>query len=425
MKIFAIFSFIFFFVSHIIKLRRKALILNENDSLRSPEFLTFFLSRFVSRIGDGIHSLTILWISYRWSKSALIVALVMISFSLPAILVSPFAGSLADRINRVKIMVLTDIIQGFCTIILAILAYYGKLNLFSLMFFSAIMSVSYAYFMPASMAIIPQIVTKENLVKANGFIQMTSSFSVVIGPIIGVGLIASIGIPMAFLGNSLSFFLSAVFLARIKAKQMEITAKKLSFFNTIKDGFKTIKEYPIASKLLDKTAIINFFFAAITIVIPIFAGKIYQMDSKGIGFMMSSYGAGMFVSSIIFGTKKFKAKPKNLIVFSIIGVGLMFILFGEVHNFYISLFSLFSIGFLLNVANINILALYQSKLPENVLGRVMSFLSAISFSLTPLSYAITGISIDLLGVSTVLLISGLLIMVNGFRINGIKALREA
>ncbi len=408
------------------KLYRGTLILkNGNNCLRSQEFVSFFLSRLVSRIGDGIHSLTILWISYQWSKSASIVALVMISFSLPAILVSPFAGSLADRKNRVKIMVLADIIQAICTIILAFLAYYGKLNLFSLMFFSAIMSASYAYFMPASMAIIPQIVSKENLVRANSFIQMTSSFSVVIGPIIGVGLIAAIGVPMAFLGNSVSFFLSAVFLTRIKTKQIEITAKKLSFFDTIKDGFKTIKEYPIASKLLDKTAVINFFFAAITIVIPIFAGKIYRMDSKGIGFMMSSYGVGMFVSSIIFGTKKFKANPKNLIVFSIVGVGLMFILFGEIHNFYVSLFSLFSIGFLLNVANINILALYQSKLPENVLGRVMSFISAISFSLTPLSYAVTGILIDILGVSTVLLISGLLIMVNGFRINGIKALKEA
>ena len=349
----------------------------------------------------------------------------MISFSLPAILVSPYAGSLADRKNRVKIMVATDIIQAICTIILAFLAYYGKLNLFYLMLFSAVMSASYAYFMPASMAIIPQIVSKENLVRANSFIQMTSSFSVVIGPIIGVGLIATIGIPMAFMGNSISFFFSAFFLGKIKAKKMEVTAKKLSIFDTIKDGFKTIRKYPIAFKLLDKTAIINFFFAAITIVIPIFAGEIYKMDSRGIGLMMSSYGGGMFVSSIIFGTKRFKARPKNLIVFSIVGVGLMFILFGEVPNFYVSLFSLFSIGFLLNVANINILALYQSKLPENVLGRVMSFLSAISFSLTPLSYAITGISIELLGVSTVLLISGLLIMVNGFRINGIKELKEA
>ncbi len=169
MKLFAIFSFIFLFVSHIIKLRRKALILNEKDSLRSHEFISFFLSRFVSRIGDGIHSLTILWISYQWSKSALIVALVMISFSLPAILVSPFAGSLADRKNRIKIMVLSDIIQAICTIILAFLSYYGKMNLFGLMFFTAIMSVSYAYFMPASMAIIPQIVSKENLVRVNGF----------------------------------------------------------------------------------------------------------------------------------------------------------------------------------------------------------------------------------------------------------------
>ena len=97
-------------------------------------FLRYFLSRFVSRIGDGIHSLVLLWISYKWSHSGLVVALVMISFSLPAVLVFPFAGSLADRKNRAKIMAATDIIQAFCTFTLALLAYYHKLNLFYLMF---------------------------------------------------------------------------------------------------------------------------------------------------------------------------------------------------------------------------------------------------------------------------------------------------
>ena len=398
---------------------------NKDKELRSPQFLRYFSSRFVSRIGDGIHSLTILWISYNWSHSAMVVALVMISFSLPAILVSPFAGSLADRKNRVWLMVFSDIVQAFCTLILATLAYYGKLNLYYLTILSAIMSLSYAYFMPASLAIIPQIISRKNLVRANSFIQMTSSFSVVIGPIIGVGLIATIGIPLAFLSNCISFVFSALLLWGIKTGKMEIAGKALPFLDTIKDGFHTIKAYPIASKLLDKTAVINFFFAAITIVIPIFAGKIYQMDSKGIGFMMSAYGLGMFVSSVIFGAFKFRFQPRNLIVLSIIFFGLMFILFGEVHIFYISLLSLFLIGFFLNIANINILALYQSRLPNDVLGRVMSFLSAISFSLTPLSYAVTGFLIDLIGLRLVLLISGVFIIVNGFRINAIKELQEA
>lgn len=399
---------------------------HEQDELRSPQFIRFFSSRFVSRIGDGIHSLAILWISYKWSGSATVVALVMISFSLPAILVSPFAGSLADRKARAKIMAFSDLVQALCTLLLALLSYYGNLNLSSLMFFSAVMSVSYAYFMPASMAIIPEIVSDRNLTRANSVVQVTSSFSVVIGPLIGVGLIAAIGIPLAFLSNSLSFLLSAIFLLGIKAKDIHPrTTAALSLLDTLKDGLQTIRSYPIASKLLDKTAIVNFFFAAITIVIPIFAGKIYHMGSRGIGFMMSAYGLGMFLSSVLFGVFKFTWGRRHLIVASIILLGGMFLLFGEIHIFSISLTSLFFIGFFLNVANINILTLYQSKLPNNVLGRIMSFLSAISFSLTPLSYAVTAFFIDLIGVSTVLLLSGLVIIINGIRINSIQELREA
>ena len=388
-------------------------------------FLRYFLSRFVSRIGDGIHSLVLLWISYKWSHSGLVVALVMISFSLPAVLVFPFAGSLADRKNRARIMVATDIIQAFCTFTLALLAYYHKLNLFYLMFFTAIMSLSSAYFMPASMSIIPQIVKKKNITQANGIVQTTSSFSIVIGPVIGAGLIASIGIPLAFLSNSLSFLLSATFLWGIKMQKMETTAKRLPFFETIKDGFRTIKSKPIASKLLDKTAVINFFFAAITIVIPIFAGRVYHMDSKGIAAMMASYGFGMFSSSIILSSIKLKVHPRDIIVFSIFLVGLMFVVFGEIHYFYITLLSLFFIGFFLNVANVHLLSLYQTRLPADMLGRIMSFLSAISMSLSPLSYALTGIFIDFAGLRWVLLLSGIFIAVNAVRISFIKELKEA
>ncbi len=390
----------------------------------NPYFARYFLSRFVSRIGDGIHSLVLLWISYKLSGSALVVALVMISFSLPAVLVFPFAGSLADRKNRARIMVATDIVQAACTFALAFLAYYHKLNLFYLMFFTSIMSVASAYFMPASMSIIPQIVKKENITRANGIVQTTSSFSIVIGPVIGVGLIGLIGIPLAFLSNGVSFLLSALLLFGIKTQKMQITAKALSFFETIKDGFKTIKSQPIASKLLDKTAIINFFYAAITIVIPIFAGKIYHMNSKGIGFMMASYGFGMFVSSAIISLVKLKFHPRTIIIFSITLIGLMFVIFGEIHNFYITLLSLFFIGFFLNVANIHILSLYQTKLPADVLGRIMSFLSAISMSLAPLSYALTGVFIGLIGLRWVLIISGIFIIFNAIRIGSIKELKE-
>jgi hypothetical protein len=102
----------------------------------------------------------------------------------------------------------------------------------------------------------------------------------------------------------------------------------------------------------------------------------------------------------------------------------MFMLFGEIHIFFVTLISLFFIGFFLNVTNIHIISLYQSRLPNDVLGRIMSFLGAISMSLSPVSYAITGVFIDLVGIRWVLFTSGLFIILNAIRINSIKEIKE-
>ncbi len=388
-------------------------------------FLRFFLSRFISRVGDGIHSLALLWLSYRWTKSAAVVALVMVSFSLPAILVSPFAGAAADRRRREAIMVASDLVQAVCTAVLALLAFTGRLNIPLLMLITAAMSVASAYFLPASMSIIPQIVSKEDITRANGLVQISSSFSIVIGPVIGVGLIAAIGVPLAFLANSASFLISAALLTGIKTQPVSLPSAAPSPLATIKDGLSTIRRFPLAFKLLDKAAVINFFFAAVTIVIPVVAESIYRMGSRGIGLMMSSYGLGMFTSSVALGSIKKEASPLKTITFSIAVLGVAFILFGAASSFRLSMLYLFLIGFFLNVANVNILSLWQRSLPNEVLGRIMSFATAISMSLSPVSYAITGVLIELVGVRAVLMAGGVFIILNAMRVLRIKELREA
>jgi DHA3 family macrolide efflux protein-like MFS transporter len=386
-------------------------------------FFRYFLSRFISRIGDGVHSLALLWLSYSWSKSGLIVGLVMVSFSLPGILISPFAGSFADRFKRQKIMAITDIVQSICTFLLAYLSFLGHLNLIYLIGITSIMSLAQAFFSPASLSIVPQIVKESDITRANGIIQTTTSFSIVLGPIFGMGLIAALGVSYAFLINAVSFLFSSLLLYGIKTSSLKFKAQSMGFLDSIKDGLSLIKNYPLAKKLLDKTAVINFFYSSITIVIPIIASKIYQKGADGIGWMMASFGVGMFLSSLILGSIKRDFSPKFAIAFSIFIVGLGFFGFGLVDNFYISLISLFTVGFFLNFANVSIISLLQKRLPNEVLGRIMAFLSAISLSLMPLSYALTGFLVDWIGIKLLLGLSGLFILINAFRLFTIDELR--
>ncbi len=385
-------------------------------------FLRFFLSRFVSRIGDGVHSLALLWIAYKWGKSGIIIAAVMVAFSLPGVLVSPLAGQIADRMRRARIMAATDIVQAVCVFALSFLAFSHALNLWNLIAITVVMSVAQGFFMPASLSIVPQIVKQEEITKANALVQIGSSFSILIGPLVGVSLIALIGLPLAFAANGVSFLLSALLLYGIKTVALSVQAQVTSFIASIKDGLKLIKQHPIVSRLIGKAAIINLFYGSVTIIIPLFAGNIYHMGAKGIGFMMGAFAAGIFVSSIVMGSVRITTSDRIVVSFSTLLMGVMFIVFGTLCNFYISLLSLFLIGAGVNISNVSIISVYQKRLPDQVLGRIMSFLGAIALSLLPVSYALTGVLVSLIGTRSILIVSGIIIIFMSFQMLKIKEL---
>ncbi len=385
-------------------------------------FLPFWLARIISQIGDGVHALAILWFSYHVSKSASMVGIVMISVSLPGILISPVAGNIADKFNRKIIMSIADFVRFISVGILAIIAHKDMLNIPILIGISTIMSIASAFFNPTAMAVLPQIVKKEFLTKANALSQITANLSLILGPLIGMTLISLIGISVAFGINSISFLFSGILILKIKTKISNMASEKGNFLKTLKSGIKLLKKYPIAYKMLDKAAVINFFFSSITIIIPILSENRYKMGAKGIGLMMSAFGGGTLTSSLFLSFKKIKASPKIKLTLSLFTMGIFVFLFGMVKVLPLTLISLFMVGFSVNFANINLISLYQSTLPNEILGRIMAFLSAIALSLQPISYGLTGIAIEHLGIKLFMAISGIIISISAIRMWFIKEL---
>ncbi len=391
-------------------------------------FFPFWLARVISLVGDGVQALAILWLSYNFYKSSLIVGIVMISVSLPGILISPFAGNLADRAKRPHIMVAADLARFVCVGVLAFLSYEQALTLTSLIILSVVISLASAYFNPSAMAFLPQVVRREDVTRANALTQISSNVSMILGPLVGMSLIVAIGVSTAFAINSVSFLFSALLIGRIKAqfKAPPLEEKRGGIWGTLINGFRLLKRYPIASKMLDKAAVINFFYASIPIIIPIFAGGIYQSGAKGIGIMMGVFGAGMFVSSLLLSVSRLafcSVKIKLTVALTVMGA--VFVAFGMVHTLAVTLGALFVIGFTLNFTNIHLISLYQKVLPNEVLGRIMAFMTAISLSLQPLSYGLTGAFADMIGVTWVLTVSGIIIMISALRIYFIKELEVA
>ena len=385
-----------------------------------PQFLKFWIATIASQLASRVHSLILIWLVYKWTNSASMVGLTMIGASLPSILISPFAGSFVDRHNKIILMYIADFIRMAILLGFAYLFYKNLLTIPLLITGTIIISLSSAFFNPASMAVLPQLVEKEDIRKANATGQIASSASSIIGPLFGSALIATLGETNAFVGASFLFFISVISLFGIEDKSLQTQKQTTSLLEDIKSSFSLITKYEIVSKMITKMAIINFFFTSIVIIAPI----LVKGDATDMSYLMSSIGLGMLCSSILFSSKQFDIQVSTLLSLSLSTMGISFILLGFTELLYLQNFYVFLIGMALNTFNIVLVSLYQTRLPAESLGKIMAFIVAISLSLQPVSYGVMGVVIEKLGVEDVLTISGIVILLSSYSVYRLKKLNK-
>jgi MFS family permease len=364
----------------------------------------------ISQMGDRIHNLAVLWLVYHWTNSGFAVGVIMIATSLPAVLLGPVSGEFADRFNRKRIMIDTDIYRSVIVLTLAVLSWFSLLNMEILIIATVLISLNSAFFNPATLAIIPNIVKSEDLSRANALNQSTSSLAGVIGLLMGSGLIAAIGVPMAFAFNGISFLFSAYFIGKVVYKHIEV--KKIGkYMDNLKNGFKIALSNPLVKSMFLPIIVINFFFSSLVVILPVIAEGKFQTGAAGLGFMMAAYTFGMLSGSLIMAIINSKDNSGKLAVAGIALVGISFILIGIWEEYYQTMFFLILSGFGLNVTNICLITIYQKVLDNENRGKVFGIVTAASLSLQPISYGIIGYMTEVVDPFIIFALSGVVIMI--------------
>lgn len=369
---------------------------------KNRNFRNFWYGQLISQLGDRIHTLAVIWLVYSWYNSGAAVGAVLIAATLPAFLVSPFAGNILDKYDRKKILILSDVVRSVFVAGLAVLSFFEMVNLPIILFFTVIISIGAAFFNPATMAIMPSLVKKEELTQANAFYQLSINASAALGFMVGSGLIALIGVTAAFSINCVSFLLSAFFVFRIVYKHIPGHIKT-NFIEDFKEGWKVTKGIPLIVRLFGPIVVINFFLAALFILVPVFAEGVFNKGSAGMGMMMTGLTLGMFIGALLMSKGQLKFKTQYLLFFSLLFIGMAFFVMSFVQNFYLHLLMYALVGISLNISNISLMALFQKIVPNEVRGKVFGLLTSASVSSQPISYGIMGLITDVATPSAILL----------------------
>ncbi|MFD6510842.1 MULTISPECIES: MFS transporter [unclassified Bacillus (in: firmicutes)] len=357
----------------------------------NTNFKRLFYGQTLSVLGDWFHTVALLTLVYSITESSFMLALTFMSKGLPQLLLSPFIGGIVDRFSKKKIMIFTDILRGI--IVLTYLLAFYKIEI---IFVSNIcLAVLSCLFEPAKQSTLKNIVHQKHLVTANSLSSTINSFMSIMGASLG-GLIAqSLSIEIAFFINSLSYFISAYIIYKIKFPSRGAFSTKKAFFTDIKDGYTYILQRKIILSLILVGISWGTIGGAYQLLLTIYAERIFHSN---IGILYTVQGAGLMIGSLLVNLyiSKNEDKMKRAFGWAYLLQGIFFLGFILSDQLIIGIITLLCMriaGGIIVPLDTTLLQMYTE---ENMIGKVFSFHYSIYGSLIQLSMFITGWLLEIL-----------------------------
>lgn len=395
--------------------------------------LVLFLSgKFVSLLGSQMYGFAMGLYILRLTGSGMSFAINILLSTIPALIFSPLAGSMADRKNRKAIVVGADLLSGI--VMLTVFAVTMNIGLkVGLVYLSTFLLKSISIFFSVTFdAAMPNLVREEKIGQIQSLSQAITQGTNILGPIFGAMLYAVVSPQIFLLANGISFVLSGVsemfidFFWRVApAKPNE--EEHTGYFASIKEGAGYMLNNPMMKAMIRNIIGINFFFTVIGIMIPVVLVRDLQMSSQQFGFTEALFSVGALIWSIRMSQSADQdvtllGYAKKLILLPILTLAMGFAVIPGVAILnaippivYYGVLA-FTMGACLMTINIPMMVYIQKNTADENRGRVMGFLNMISMLISPLGYLLHGYLSDLLpsyilftyaGLATLLLVGDL------------------
>lgn len=304
------------------------------DVLKQKEYLKIMMAGLINRFGDSIDAIAFTWMVYAITGSAAWSALIFAVNQLPSVLVQPFAGAMVERMNKKRLMVVTDIIRGITTAGLAVLYLAGAVNPWILLGFTLINSTVEAFRLPASLAVVPKILEKKYYEYG---IALSSTLSTVV-QLIGLGaagvIIGALGIGTAIAIDGISFFGSALILSFLKIKHeknADTSEKSEAFWGILKEGFVYLKEQPVIRNFCLLAVLINAVIVPLNSLQTPLVQEVLGQGSELLSVFSIALTVGMGIGSFVYPFVSSKLSVRTLFIGSgiIVGISMYCYTWGE------------------------------------------------------------------------------------------------
>lgn len=357
-------------------------------------FAVIWIGQLVSLIGSGLTSFALGVLIYERTGSATQFAINVVVYYLPAVLLAPLAGLAADQLSRRRVMLIADSLAGVAT--LAMLALYSvdALAVWHIYVVTALISAANTFHGIAYVSSISMLVPDAQLGRASGMTQAAESFSMLLAPALAGFLYVSIGMEFIFLLDLLTFLFAIITLTLTRIPQPPLVSGSPteSFWNRLSFGWRYLRDQRGLLYLVMVLAACNF---AYNISAPLIGPMILDQGNPQVwGFVSSMMGVGMIGGTMIMSAwGGFRRRIYGVSLADIV-CGVFIVLMGIRPSIPLIAIGALGSGLTGPIGNGSSRALFQSRVPRDLQGRVFAAIRMTAHSIIPLATALSGVLAD-------------------------------
>jgi MFS family permease len=370
--------------------------------LRQGPFRRYILGSLVSDSGTWMQMMAQSWVMSGLTNKAIMLGLVNFAAGLPALVLAPTAGSLADRLDKRKILIATQIAQIVFAIALGFLVLSGRVQVWHIIFFALLLGIAFSYEMPAISALVPELVKRDEIAAAVALDRSVFHGSRLIGPSLAGYFVAWWGEASAFFTNAISFVALIAALISLPKRPIGTAEEEEQRRSGIMEGFRYVRSNRIILSLIALIALNTVFvFPAISVMLPLYVRNILHLGAKSMGTLMAVSGTGAFLGSIgllsVAREHRLRFMSGNVLAIAI-GVFLM----SRSNGFLLTAcaMGIIAVALSMNFGLAN--TIVQEHAPAHLRGRVSAVFGMSFFGLMPIAALIAPGFSDLVGIRTTL-----------------------
>jgi MFS family permease len=380
-------------------------------ALRHRNYQLYFGGQLISVAGTWMQIVAQGWLVYELSRSELMLGVVGFASAIPALVISPWGGVLVDRMPKRTLLVVTQSAAMALAFILTVLALTGLVQVWHVVVLSALLGIVNAIDGPGRQAFVVELVGREDLTNGIALNSMMFNSARVIGPALAGVTLAALGAAWCFLLNGLSFL---AVIAGLLAMRLEPQARKVNVgspWQQLKAGLGYVFKHAELFALLLLALIFSVFGISYSTILPAFVDRVLHAGPTAYGALNAATGLGAVIGAFVVARYGDRGRRGQWLVWANLAFPLILFLFAYLTNFYVSLLLAFwlGVGFMLQFTLIN--TLLQTRVADEMRGRVLSLYTLTFFGFAPFGNLAIGILAEAWGLSLTMALSAAVALV--------------